>query len=111
MSIWSSDPFFDEDLSNPDFWTMKGALADATGTLMSWTTPLGYTFVLQGSGFAYKFGRPISGDAVILEIFGGNTLSATVTSIATPVTALFADGMARFFDAMFSDLSQSSRAA
>ncbi len=111
MAIWNSDPFFDEDMSNPDFWTVKGALVDAGDTLMSWTTPLGYTFVLQGTGFRYKFGRPVSGDAAILEIFGGNTLSATVTSIATPVTALFADGMARFFDTMFSELSQSSRAA
>ena len=111
MAIWNSDPFFDEDLSNPEFWTIEGALTDASDTLMSWTTPLGHTFVLQGSGFSYKNGLPARGSAATLEIFDGATLTATVTSISAPVTALFADSMARFFDAMFSDLSQSSQAA
>ncbi len=111
MAIWNSDPFFEEDLSNPDFWTVKGDLAHACDTLMSWTTPLGYSFVLQGSEFTYKNGLPMSGNVATLEIFTGNTLTATVTSITAPVSTLFADGMANFFGAIFGDLLHNTQAA
>ncbi len=111
MAIWSSDPFFDEDMTNPDFWLVDGDLAYACDQLMSWTTRLGYSFVLHGAEFPYEDGLPAGGTAASLEIFDGTTLTATVTSIDVPVAELFRDGMGRFFDAIFGQITRSPQAA